>query len=66
MPTNLDYGLADFEPILEDDYPVFVSYFYVVDGKVIRSPLEGRVRDLKREFKAKEIRRCAAVKRGLL
>jgi hypothetical protein len=25
------------EPILEDDYPVYASYWYVVDGKPIRS-----------------------------
>lgn len=56
---------ADDEPILEDNYPVFASYFYVADGKVVRSPVEGRVRDLKRALKANEIRRCAAVGRGL-
>lgn len=53
------------EHILEDDYPVYASYWYVVDGKPIRSPLQGTVRDLKRDQKATEVRRCAAVKRGL-
>jgi hypothetical protein len=65
MSNNPTHGLADDEPILADDYPVFASYFYVADGKVIRSPLQGNVRDLRREFKAVEIRRCAAVRRGL-
>lgn len=54
------------EPILEDDYPVFASYWYVADGKPIRSPVQGSVADLKRAIGAKEINRCAAVKRGLI
>ena len=58
-------ALMESEPILEDDYPVYPTYWYVVDGKPVRSPLQGLVRDLKRETGAKEIRRCAAVKRQL-
>lgn len=65
MKEVKDPDRTDDEPILEDDYPVFPSYFYVADGKVIRSPLEGNIRDLKRTLKATEIRRCAAVRRGL-
>lgn len=53
------------EPVLEDDYPVYPTYWYVVDGEPKRSPIEGEVRDLKRALKATEIRRCAAVARGL-
>lgn len=53
------------EPILPDDYPVYADYFYVVDGQVMRSDIVGRVRDLKRDKKAKEVRRCDAAKRGL-
>lgn len=54
------------EPVLEDDYPIYPSYWYVVDGKPQRSDIQGTVRDLKRQTRATEIRRCAAVKRGLM
>jgi hypothetical protein len=53
------------ERILEDDYPVYLGYAYVVDGTPKSSPLEGTVRDLKFFFAAKEIRRCDLVGRGL-
>jgi hypothetical protein len=53
------------EPILEDDYKVYGDYFYVADGKVIRSDVFGTVRDLKRNTGANEIRRCDMVRRGL-
>jgi len=54
------------EPILHDNYPVFVSYWYLADGKPIRSDITGTVSQLKQDIRASEIRRCAAVKRGLL
>lgn len=54
------------ELVLPDDYPVYVDYFYVVDGVVKRSPLQGTVRDLKREYNATEVKCCNAVERGLL
>ena len=53
------------ETILENDYPVFPSYWYVVDGTPRRSPVEGTVRDLKRVYRAAEVRRCDAVARQL-
>lgn len=46
------------EPILDDDYPVYFGYAYVVDGKVMACKFEGNVAKLKRFFNAKEIRRC--------
>ena len=46
------------EPILEDDYPVYWDYAYVVDGRVVKSDVQGTVRDMKRAYGAKEIRRC--------
>jgi hypothetical protein len=55
-----------FEPPLEDDYPVYPTYWYVVDGGPTRSPIQGVVRDLKRTMHAKQICRCDAVKRGLI
>ena len=58
-------GTRDDEPILRDDYPVFASYWYLLDGKPVRSEIMGDVRDLKRVTGAKEIRRCAAVERKL-
>lgn len=54
------------EPILSDDYPIYGGYFYVADGKVIRSDWHDvTVADLKRLLPAREIRRCDAVRRGL-
>ena len=53
------------ERVLEDNYPVYPSYWYVVDGEPKRSEVEGTVRDLKRALGASEIRRCAAVARNL-
>jgi hypothetical protein len=54
------------ERILEDDYPVYPTFWYLADGVPKRSPLQGTVRDLRREFKCAEVRRCAAVARGLM
>lgn len=51
------------EPILEDDYPVYYTYLYLADGKVIRSEIEGTVKELKQNTGAKEIRRCDFVER---
>lgn len=46
------------EPVLPDDYKVYCTYCYVADGQVIRSMIEGTVRQLKADIPAKEIRRC--------
>lgn len=54
------------EPVLADDYPVYMSYAYVVDGRPISSPIEGDISQLKRELGAGEIRRCDLGGRGLL
>lgn len=51
------------EPILADNYPVYWNYAYVADGKVIISDIQGTVKDLKREYKAQEIRRCDIIGR---
>ncbi len=53
------------EPILENDYPVYPSYWYVVDGEPRRSPIAGTVGELKRKLQAKEVRRCDSVARKL-
>jgi hypothetical protein len=62
---NTEGSLKMDEPILDDNYPVFCTYWYLADGEPKRSPLEGNVRDLKREWQAAEIRRCAAIARNL-
>lgn len=59
------------EKELSDDYPVFWDYLYVCDGKVIRSDIQGTVRDLKRDLRsyrkleAKVITSCDIEGRGL-
>ena len=52
------------ERVLEDDYPVYWDYLYVCDGKVIKSDIQGTVKDLKKDLRsyykleAKEITTC--------
>jgi hypothetical protein len=47
------------EEILEDDYPIYGDYLYVVDGKTYRSDYHGiTARELRSRLKATEIRRC--------
>jgi len=53
------------EPILGDNYPVYWDYLYVCDGIVIRSDIQGTVKDLKQHRNAKEIRRCNIASRQL-
>lgn len=59
------------EKELSDDYPVYWDYLYVCDGKVIRSDIQGTVRDLKRDLRsyskleAKVITSCDIEGRGL-
>lgn len=51
------------ERILDDDYPVFWDYLYVCDGKVIRSDIQGNVKDLKRNLKCIEVKNCDIIGR---
>ena len=54
------------EPILEDDYPIYAGYWYVVDGKPVRSNYyDITAAEFKRRLNAGEIRRCDAVERKL-
>lgn len=54
------------EEILEDDYPIYADYWYLVDGVPQRSDWHDiTARDFRRLLGAKEIRRCNAVKRNL-
>lgn len=52
------------EPVLEDDYPVYYGYAYIVDGKPISSDTQGTVLDLKLHTGGKEVRRCDIAGRG--
>jgi hypothetical protein len=60
------------EKVLGDDYPVFYGHYYVCDGEVISSDIEGNVGDLKYDLKtnygmkAEVITTCDCVGRGLL
>lgn len=53
------------EPILDDNYPIFAGYWYVLDGMPRQSDISGDVLRLKIEFNVKEVRRCDAVRRKL-
>ncbi len=47
------------ETALEDGYPIYGNYLYVVDGEVYRSDYHGiTVRQLKQHLNAGEVRRC--------
>jgi hypothetical protein len=47
------------EPVLDDDYPMYGDYWYVVDGKALRSEWHDvTVARYKRLTGAKEVRRC--------
>lgn len=43
---------------LPDDYPVYWDYLYVADGTVIRSDIQGTIRQLKHDVGAKVITSC--------
>ena len=59
-------GIVEGEEILENSYPVYWDYFYVIDdngGKVVRSDIKGTILDLKKDlrslgFKALNIYNC--------
>lgn len=36
---------------LPDNYPVYCDFLYVCDGKIIKSDIQGTVRDLKRDLR---------------
>lgn len=40
------------EQELPDNHPVYWDYFYVCDGKVVRSDIRGTVLDLKRDLRS--------------
>ena len=54
------------EPILDDSYPIYFGFAYIIDNEVQISPISGTVRDLKKHFNCEEVRRCNLVGRGLI
>ena len=53
------------ERVLENDYPIYASYFYLVDGKVYLSDYHGITAEhLRRLLGAKEIKTCDILGRG--
>lgn len=50
--------MAYLERELEDDYPVYAGYWYVVDGEPKRSPINGKATDLKAHLTAAVITSC--------
>lgn len=53
------------EQELEDWYPIYADYFYVVDGKVYKSDYHGiSVRELKRRLKVQHVTNCDIFGRG--
>jgi len=40
------------ETELENDYPVYLDYLYVCDGKVVKSDVQGTITDLKRDLRS--------------
>lgn len=52
--------LLSTETILPNDYPIYGGYIYIGDMKFFVNDIliRGTVKDLKKEYKLKEIRRC--------
>jgi hypothetical protein len=56
---EVEDGPLPSEHVLEDSYPIYGDYLYVVDGKVYRSDWHGiTARQLKAKLGATEIRNC--------
>ena len=57
------------EQVLDDDYPVYYGYWYVVDGVPTQCELSGghaTVFELRIALNAREVRRCDLRARGML
>ena len=54
------------EIVLPDDYPVYFDYFYVCDGEIVISDVQGTVKDLKNDLQCKEVKNCNLFERGLI
>ena len=64
--------IKEGENILDNDYPVYPTFVYLVNGKPKTCWLEGTVRQFKRDliqtdgYEDPEVRSCNLVERGLL
>lgn len=53
------------ERILDDDYPIYADYFYVVDDRVYRSDFHDiTVKELRQRLGAREVTSCDIFGRG--
>jgi hypothetical protein len=63
-------NVYETETILDDEYPVYLDYWYVCDGVPKQCPLFGMdgdnptVRDLRRALNCREVRRCDILARS--
>jgi hypothetical protein len=49
--SNFDFDKSQLsEHELQDDYPVYWDYIYIINGDIIVSEVQGTVRDLKRQY----------------
>lgn len=53
------------EKLLPDDYPIYPGYYYLVNGRVMRSYVHSTVANVKRMSGAKEVRSCSLVDRNI-
>jgi len=53
------------ERVLEDDYPIYEGYWYIMDGTPRTSPYTKTVYNLKKDFGIDEVKSCDIVGRNL-
>ena len=58
-------GYDYWERELEDDNPIFVGYWYIIDGEPIQSPIEGTVGDWRKQKDFNKITYADIRSRGL-
>lgn len=54
------------ERLLDDDYPIYAGYFYLVNGKVYMADFSCTAGELKKELNTEEIRNCDLAERNML
>ena len=60
--------IHESERILEDDYPVYLGYWYLADGepRQFDAGFSGCVEQLRKQWKCQEIRNCDLGARGMI
>lgn len=67
MTDKILIGVVGGEHVLDDDYPIYGDYLYVVDGQVVISDYHDiTAKQFKRILNAKEIRNCNMFGRNLV